>query len=88
MGGPKSGLLGGPKVVFSGAQKWAEMLNNSCILGGPQQKGRNQSTKKQKNPQKKGGKGNKKKLAKFSSPALGPLEIFLMPGARIYYTHS
>ena len=28
------------------AQKWAEMLHYPCILGGPQQRGQNRSTKK------------------------------------------
>ena len=28
--------------AFLGAQKWAEMLRNACILGGPQQKGQTQ----------------------------------------------
>ena len=47
------GLLSvGPKVAFSGAQKWAEMTHNPCILGGPQQRGQNQSTKKQSKPKK------------------------------------
>ena len=33
---------------FNRAHKWAEMLRHRCILGDPQQKGHNQSTKKTK----------------------------------------
>ena len=28
--------------AFSGAHKWAELLHNPCILGGPQTRGQNQ----------------------------------------------
>ena len=30
-------------LAFSGAQKWAGMLHHPCILGGPLQRGQNQS---------------------------------------------
>ena len=32
-----------PKPCLLGAHKWAEMLRQPCILGGPQQRGQNQS---------------------------------------------
>ena len=32
-----------PKPCLLGARKWAEMLRQPCILGGPQQRGQNQS---------------------------------------------
>ena len=31
------------KIAFWGAQQWAQMLHHTCIPGGPQQKGQNQS---------------------------------------------
>ena len=38
--------------AFWGAHKWAEMLRHPCFLGDPQQRGQNQSTKKNKKKQK------------------------------------
>ena len=40
--GPKRGQKCYVTPAFSGAEKRAEMLRNPCILGGPQQRGRNQ----------------------------------------------
>ena len=42
--------IGCLNLAFSGAQKRAEMLHHPCILGGAQQRGQNQSTKKTKKP--------------------------------------
>ena len=54
-------------LAFSGAQKRAEMLHNPCILGGLQQRGQNQSTRKRE-----------KKIKNFcscvSNPASGPAD--------------
>ena len=41
-----------PKPCLLGARKWAEMLRHPCFLGDPQQRGQNQSTKKQKKNKK------------------------------------
>ena len=38
--------IGCLNLVLSGAQKWAEMVHHPCILGGPQQRGQNQSGRK------------------------------------------
>ena len=37
-----------PNPCLLGAHKWAEMLHHPCIFGDPQQRGQNQSTKKNK----------------------------------------
>ena len=40
--------IGSLSPAFWGAHKWAEILRHPCILGDPQQRGQNQSKKKQK----------------------------------------
>ena len=37
-------LCGCITPALSGAQKWAELLRNPCVRGGPQERGQNQST--------------------------------------------
>ena len=41
-------LCGRINPALSGTQKWAELLRNPCVPGGPQERGQNQSTAQQK----------------------------------------